>query len=118
MNKQRGVTLSGLLVGVVIVIAVALLGMKVAPSVMEYYKIVSAIKSVAQDSSLKSATVGEIRKAFGKHQEIGYFTKIGPADIEVTKEGGELVVAFAYQDKIPLFANVSLVIDYEASSLK
>ena len=118
MNKQRGVTLSGLLVGVVIVIAVALLGMKVAPSVMEYYKIVSAIKSVAQDSGVKDATVSDIRSAFVRRQEVGYFTKVGPADLEITKEGGEVVIAFAYQDKIPLFANVSLVIDYEASSLK
>jgi hypothetical protein len=118
MNRQRGVSLSGLLVAVVFVIFGGLLAMKVAPSVMEYYKIVQAIKSVAADGSLKTATVADVRRAFAKHQEIGYFTKVGPADIEVTKEGGELVVGFAYQDKIPLFANVSLVIDYEASSLK
>lgn len=118
MNRQSGVSLSGLLLVVVFVIFGGLLAMKVAPSVMEYYKIVQAIKSVAGDNSLRSATVADVRRAFGKHQEIGYFTKIGPADIEVTKEGGDLVVAFAYQDKIPLFANVSLVIDYEASSLQ
>ncbi len=92
--------------------------MKVAPSVIEYYQILKATKAVSQDSALKSASVGEVRKSFGKYQEIDNFKKIGPQDIEVTKEGGDLVVAFAYQDKIPLFANVSILIDYEGSSLK
>lgn len=118
MNRQRGVSLSGLLIGLVVVSVLALLGMKVVPSVMEYYKIAQAIKSVAADNSLKSATVADVRRAFGKHQEIGYFTKVTSADIEVTKDGGDLVLGFAYQDKIPLFANVSLLIEYEASSAK
>lgn len=118
MNRQRGISLSGLMMGIALLIPIALLGMKVTPSVIEYYQIVKAMKAVAHDSSLKSASVGEVRKAFGKHQEIDNFKKIGPQDIEVTKESGDLVVAFAYQDKIPLFANVSLLIDYEGSSLK
>lgn len=118
MNRQRGVSLSGLMMGIAILIPIALLGMKVTPSVIEYSQILKATKAVAQDGSLKSASVGEVRKAFGKHQEIDNFKKVGPADIDVTKEGSDLVVAFVYQDKIPLFANVSLLIDYEGSSLK
>lgn len=116
MNRQRGVSLSGLMVAVVILIFVALMGMKVFPSVTEYLQIKKAIKSVAQSGELKSASVAEVRKAFSKYQEIDNFKKVGPADIDVTKEGGELLITFAYQDKIPLFANVSLLIDYEASS--
>jgi hypothetical protein len=118
MKRQRGVSLSGLMMGIAILIPAALLGMKVAPSVIEYYKIKKAVKSVGKDNSLQGAGVAEIRKAFEKHAEIDNFKKITSGDLEVTKEGGQLVVAFAYQDKIPLFANVSLVMDYEGSSLK
>lgn len=116
MNKQRGVSLSGLMVGVVILVLVGLVFMKVFPSVTEYLQIKKAIKSVAQDGSLKSASVGDVRKAYTKYQEIDNIKKVGPADLEVTKEGGDLLISFAYQDKLPLFANVSLLIDYEASS--
>ncbi|RLJ64977.1 DUF4845 domain-containing protein [Sulfurisoma sediminicola] len=118
MKRQRGVSLSGLLMGIAIIIPAALLGMKVTPSVIEYYKILKAAKTVGKDSALQSASVPDIRKAFDKHAEIDNFKKITSQDIEVTKEGGQLVVSFAYQDKIPLFANVSLVMDYEGSSLK
>jgi Tfp pilus assembly protein FimT len=118
MKRQRGVSLSGLMMGIALLIPVALLGMKVTPSVIEYYKILKAVKSVGNDSSLQGAGVAAVRKAFEKHAEIDNFKTITAQDIEVTKDGGQLVVFFAYQDKIPLFANVSLVMDYEGSSQK
>jgi len=37
-------------------------------------------------------------------------------DLEVTKEGNDIVVSVAYPKRIPLFGNVSLVIDFAASS--
>ena len=46
-SRQRGVTLSGLLMGAFVVAMLALLGMKVIPEYMEHRTIVSAIKKVA-----------------------------------------------------------------------
>lgn len=118
MKRQRGVSISGLLVGVTVLSLLALLGMKVVPSVIDYYSAVKAIKSVAQDSKLKTASVAEVRNAFARQAEVGYFKNVTAQDIEITKEGGDLVVSFAYQDKLRLFANVSLLIEYEATSAK
>lgn len=119
MKRQRGVSLSGLMVAVVILIVVALLGMKVAPSAIEYFQILKAVKSVAQDNSLKDVSLNDIRVAYVRHMQVGDFKKVEPTDLEITKdESGNLVISFAYSDKIPLFANVSLLIDYEGSSLK
>ena len=39
------------------------------------------------------------------------------AAIVLAKEGGELVISFAYMRKIPLFGNMSLVFDFEGSSV-
>jgi hypothetical protein len=118
MKRQRGVSLSGLMLGIALLIPAALLGMKVTPSVIEYYKILKAVKAVGKDNALQGASVADVRKAFDKYAEIDNFKVVTSQDIEVTKEGGQLVVSFAYQDKLPLFANVSLVMDYQGSSLK
>jgi hypothetical protein len=118
MNRQRGVSLSGLMVLTVFVILVALLGMKVGPSVIEYNQILKAARAVGQDSRLKGGSVADVRNAYSKYQEIDNITKITPGDLDISKDGGDLVVSFAYQDKIKLFGNVSLVIDYEGSSAK
>lgn len=114
-RKQSGITLSGLLVTAVIVAAVALLGMKVVPEVIEYYQIIKAIKTVAKDESAKNS-VADVRKAFDRHANIDNISSIKGQDLEVTKDGGQIVVFFAYEKRIPLFGNVSLLIDFQGSS--
>ena len=115
-NNQSGVSLSGLLVGCFIVGIVAMLGLKLAPSVIEYFQIMQVIKGTAKDSSLRGATVADVRKAFQNRASIERIQDVQPADIDVTKDGNDLVLSFAYSKRIPLFANVNLLIDFEGTS--
>ena len=115
-NNQSGVSLSGLLVGCFIIGIVAMLGLKLAPSVIEYFQIMQVIKGTAKDSSLRGATVADVRKAFQNRASIERIQDVQPADIDVTKDGNDLVLSFAYSKRIPLFANVNLLIDFEGTS--
>lgn len=114
MGNQRGLTLSGLLVWGIIIAMVAVVGMKVVPDVIDYYKIKKIVASTAANASGK--TVPEIRAVFGKYAEVDHIQTITPADLDISKEGNEVVIAFAYEKRIPLFFNVSLLIDFEGSS--
>lgn len=114
MGKQRGVALSGLLYWGVIIAVVSMLGIKVAPEVIDYLKIEKSVKSTAANATGK--TVPEIRLAFSKYAEVEHIKTITPADLDISKEGNEIVIAFAYETRIPLFTNVSLVINFQGSS--
>ena len=114
MNKQRGVTISGLMVWGIIISLVAVLGMKVVPEYIAYYKIVKSVKSVATQAS--GNTVAEIRSAYDKYADVNVIDTITAADLDISKEGNEVVVAFAYDKKIPLFYNVNLLIEFSGSS--
>ncbi len=114
MNKQRGVTISGLMVWGIIISLVAVLGMKVVPEYIAYYKIVKSVKSVAANASGK--TVAEIRSAYDKYADVNVIDTITAADLDISKEGNDVVVAFAYDKKIPLFYNVNLLIEFSGSS--
>ena len=114
MRHQRGVSLSGLLVWGVVIAAVALLGIRVAPDVIDYYKIKKIVASTAANSSGK--TVPEIRSIFGKYAEVDHIETITAADLDISKEGNEVVIAFGYEKRIPLFLNVSLLIEFQGSS--
>ena len=115
MNKQRGLALSGLIFWGVIVALVALLVIKVVPEVIDYYRIDKSVKSTAANASGK--TVGEIRIAYSKYAEIEHIQTITPADLDISKEGSNVVIVFSYEKRIPLFANVSLLIDFQGSAL-
>jgi xanthosine utilization system XapX-like protein len=114
MRHQRGVSLSGLLVWGAVIAAVALLGIRVAPEVMDYYKIKKIVASTAANSSGK--TVPEIRAIFGKYADVDHIETITAADLDISKEGNQVVIAFEYEKRIPLFLNVSLLIDFQGSS--
>ena len=118
MKFQRGVSLNGMLIGSVIFALLALLTMKVLPEWMEYGKILKVVKATAGDSSMKEATIPDVRSAYDKRADIDLIKSVTGQDIDVNKEGGELVISFAYTKKVPLFYNVSLVFDFEGSSAK
>jgi hypothetical protein len=118
MKLQRGFSLNTVMIGGVVFALVALLAMKVLPDWIEYGKVAKAVKATAIDTSLKDASVPQVRAAFSRRADIDEIKSITAQDIEITKEGGELVIAFEYTKKISLFGNVSLVFDFEGSSAK
>ncbi|MBN8448406.1 MAG: DUF4845 domain-containing protein [Candidatus Accumulibacter necessarius] len=114
MNRQRGLALSGLIVWGVVISLVAILGIRVLPEFMDYYKIRQAVKAVAAESGGK--TVPELRQAFSKYAEVEHIKTIGPADLDIFKEDSQVIISFAYEKRVPLAANVSLLIDFKGSS--
>lgn len=115
MKSQRGLSLVKLLVGGFLLALLAIAGMKVVPSVIEYYKIKKAITAVAGQAN-SNTSVSEVRTAYAKYVEIDVIKAVQPQDLEVYKDSGELVISFSYSQKIKLGGPVSLVIDYEGSS--
>jgi Domain of unknown function (DUF4845) len=114
MHRQRGVTLFGLLFWAVLIGVVALLTMKVLPTVNEYFTIQRAVDKVAKEGG---NTVPEIRAAFDRQKEIEYsITSIGAKDLSITKENDKVVVSFSYDKEIELVKPVFLLIKYEGRS--
>ena len=113
-NRQRGLALSGLILWGVVISLVAIVGIRVLPEVIDYYKIKRVVKAVASESSGK--TVPEVRQAFSKYAEVEHIKTIGPADLDIFKEENQVVIAFAYNRKIHLVGNVSLLLEFRSST--
>lgn len=114
--KQKGLGFAGVLVLLVGIVLAAIVGMRVVPAYIEYFTIKKAITAMTQSGELRNASVADVRRAFDRRTQIDEITAIGPNDLEITKEGGEVVIGFAYEKRLPLFKNISLVIDFAGSS--
>jgi hypothetical protein len=114
MKNQRGIALTSVIYWGVVLAILAMLTVKVLPEVLDYYKIRKSVKSTALNSSGK--TVPEIRTIYSKYAEVENIQALTPADLDITKEGGEVVISFAYERRIPLIYNVSLLINFEGTS--
>ena len=113
-NRQLGVSLTGLIIGAVILIFALLLGMKVFPPYLEYFTAKKLITQIANEQ--RGGSVGDIRKSWQLKTAIEDVPSVNDKDLEITKEGGEVVIAFAYRKEVPLFVNVGIYFDFAASS--
>jgi hypothetical protein len=113
-NGQHGVTLTGLVVVLFILVVLALFAMKLVPAYMEYGTAKSAIQAIARER--QAGSPAEIRRAFDARAAIDDITAVTASDLDITKEGSEVVIAFGYRKEVPLFANLGLYIDFAANS--
>ncbi|MGZ8255371.1 MAG: DUF4845 domain-containing protein [Burkholderiaceae bacterium] len=104
-------SLIGLIFVGLIVVALLALGFRIVPAVIEYIAIERAVQKVKNES-----TVRDIQAAFERHRTIDDITSITSKDLDITKEGDKVVVSYAYQKKIPILDNVSLVIDFAGTT--
>ena len=109
-RHERGITMIGLLLWAIVVAFVALIIVRVLPTVNEYSTIQRAVQKIAKEAP---ASVALARSAFEKQKEIEYsISSIGGKDLQVTKENDKVVIRFAYDKEVELFEPVFLLIKY------
>lgn len=113
-RRQGGFTLFGLLIAAIVVGLIALIGMRVLPTMNEYFTVVKAVNKIANEGG---TTVPEIRAAFERIKAVEYaISSISSKDLLITKENDKVVVSFAYDKEIELMEPVFLVIKYKGRS--
>jgi hypothetical protein len=116
MKQQRGLGFASLLLLLVSIVFVAIVGMKLVPAYIEYFTIKKAIAGIVQSGDLRSATVGDVRKSFQRRADVDDIKAVEARDLEITKQGDEVVIGFAYEKRVPLFYNISVLIDFAGTS--
>lgn len=115
MRDQKGMSVIGIIVILILIGMVAVLGLKTIPSYLEYFQIKKAVAGIAASGETKG-TVADVRKAFDRRAQIDDIQAITAADLEITKEGSELVISFSYPKKVHLFAQVNLLFEFQGNS--
>ncbi|MES2180582.1 MAG: DUF4845 domain-containing protein [Pseudomonadota bacterium] len=116
LNKQKGITFIGMLFMAGILVFVALIVMTVFPAYTEYFSVKSVIKSMNKES-LNSMSKKDIMDAFNRRASTSYVTVVTGNDLTIDKNSaGETVVSVQYQVTKPLAGNVSVLLDFSASS--
>jgi len=113
-RRQTGISLMGLISILIILMVVALFGMKIIPSFIEFRAAKNAIQAVAREQ--QGASPADIRRAFENRAIIDGIESVKPTDLDISKQGNEVTIAFAYRKEVPLFTGVALCIDYAARS--
>ncbi len=116
-RTQRGITLTGALIGMIVIAAVALFGAKLTPAYIEYFT-VKKILTAMDNAGETKGNVRDIRIAFARRNTIEDVKAITPEDLEITKEGGEAVVTANWSTKVPIIANFNACLDFTVTTAK
>ncbi len=116
-SKQRGVTLSGALMWMIVLALGGLLAAKMMPSYLEFYGVKKIFAAMEQNGETKG-TVRDIRLAFDRRNQIEDIKALTGTDLEITKEGGEAIVSASWSVKIPVVYNISACLDFTATTAK
>ena len=116
MKQQRGLSLMGLLIVSAVLVVVALIGFKLLPAYIEYYTVKRVVTDIALGYEVRGGSVRDAMIAFTRRAQIDDITSIQASDLEITKQGEGFSIVAAYQRCVPLFANISVCIDFETSA--
>ena len=114
--KQAGFSMIVMLIMVAILLFILIVAMKVAPAYVEHMNVKRVLKAMDQES-LSTMSKKEIKESFNKRSGINDISIIKDSDLEITQnDAGKTVVSVEYQAVRPVMDNVSVVIDFKASS--
>jgi hypothetical protein len=116
LKKQAGATLLGMLFVGGMLFFVALIAMKIFPAYQEYFSVKTVIRAMNKES-LSGMSKKEIQDSFDKRANTSYVTVVKGTDILIDKNSaGEAVVSVQYQVITPLFGNISVLMDFNATA--
>ena len=111
---DSGVSLSGLIVVLFVLGALALVAIKVTPAFFEYRAVKDSIVKAKAEAG--SGSVREIQQAFDKNAGVNEVGAISGRDLVITRDGGTTEISFAYEKRVPLAGNVSLLFDFAGTT--
>jgi len=116
VQRQRGVSLIGVLVVGACIVFFALLGFRTVPALTEYLAVQRVVGVVAQEAN-DGASQLEVRRSFDRRAQIDGISSVRGSDLEIFRQSGRVIVEVSYERAVPVVGNMSLLFDFHVSTL-
>ncbi|PXV61384.1 protein of unknown function [Dyella jiangningensis] len=114
-SKQKGITLIGFLVVLMVVGFFGYMAMKLVPAYTEFMGVTKAMNQLASENAAK--TPAEVRGALMKKLDFQYVSDdtITPQDISLKRTGNATELNVSYDKRIPFMYNIDFLVHFEKS---
>jgi hypothetical protein len=117
LRAQRGLTLVGFIFVAALAIVAVMIGFRMVPAYIEWYTVKKVMANTLQTSK-EGFTLYQFRRDFDLKASADYIDSVRGSDIEVTKDGNQLVATASWTRVLHLVGNVSLLLEFEATATK
>jgi len=115
-RHQRGLTITGFVLVAILAVIVVMVGFRMIPAYIEWYTVQKVMANTLATSK-DGFTMYQFRRDFDL-KAADYIDSVRGSDIEVTKEGNQLVATANWTRILHLVGNVSLLLEFEATATK
>ena len=115
-RNERGLTMIGFLFVAAVIVVIVIIGFRVLPSYIEYYSVEKVLQATLRDEP--SANAADLKKALFRRIQAEYIDSVNTGDLVLTREGNQLVATISWQKILPLVANASILLDFEAKATR
>ncbi|QJR15304.1 DUF4845 domain-containing protein [Usitatibacter palustris] len=117
MHKQRGITLTGAILGMIVLAFFGLFAAKLTPAYIDFFAVKKMLNAMEAQGDTKG-TVRDIRVSFDRRNSIEGVQAVRGEDLEITKEGGEAVITANWSVRISMIYNLNACLDFTATTAK
>lgn len=115
-TRQGGISFWGLLVVAAVSAFFMLIFFKLLPSYIEHAKVKTAIEGIAHQPNAIGLEKNEIKAALQRRLDIDDVNEVDLSkSLFVEKKPGVTIIRVTYERRVPLFYNVSALIDFNDS---
>ena len=116
-QRQRGLSILGFIFVAAVVVIFAMIGFRTLPSYVEYFTVKKVLAKTLEDAK-EGFSMYDFRRSFDLKASADYIDSVRGSDIDVTKEGNQLVATAAWSKTLHLVGNMSLLLEFEATATK
>lgn len=116
MNRERGLTLIGLIFILFFAAILALVAFRVIPAYIDYFTIKHSLQTLLDEGTDQSDA--DLRASLDKRLNVNYIQDITARDLEISRDGGMLTLTVPISRKEPLVGGVSICVDLDAIASK
>ncbi len=112
-KAQRGLGLWGWIFVLGVIGFTAMVTLQLVPIYLAELSIQKVVKNTANDPANSSAPIQTLRKNMQTRWDVEGITTLSPNDVTLEKFGPGRALAYDYEARAELFANISLVVHFE-----
>lgn len=112
-NKQQGIALAPLLVGLVVLVVFATSTIKMGPYYLDYVNVKAMLNDMTEEPDLQGESVTSIKTTLGRRLNINQISYLSPDDFDVQRQDELINIYIEYEIQEHLFFNIDVVLSFD-----
>jgi hypothetical protein len=112
-SKQRGMTLIGFAIGLIVFCFFAYMGMVIGPAYSEYFGVKKAMNFVAANTTKDASDIGAISRMLDKQFNIGYVDNVSGKDVQLIRDKAGNQIVMDYEVRKGFIYNIDFMIKFK-----